>query len=109
MMKNNLCITTLLLWLHFNFPWFSFLSVHNSASAQIQNFRLSDYAILLYVHDVYFSINTLISCKNSVVFRMFVALDTIFLRSQVFGCYISTVKFHRILVISVSESVKKID
>ena len=37
---------------------------------------------------------------------MFVALNTICLRSQGFGCYISTVKFHRILVISVSEFVK---
>ena len=84
-----------------------FISLHNSASAQIQNFRLSDYAILFYVHDVNFSVNTFISCKkNIVVFRMFVALNTIFLRSQGFGCYISTVKFHRILVISVSESVK---
>ena len=33
-------------------------------SAQIQNFRLSDYAILFYVHDVNFSVNTFISCKR---------------------------------------------
>ena len=55
-----------------------FISLHIFASAQIQNFRLSDYAILFYVHDVNFSVNTFISCKNIVVFRMFVALNTFF-------------------------------
>ena len=84
-----------------------FISLHNSASAQIHFFRLSDYAILFYVHDVDFlKLIRSFRAKNTVVFRMLVALNTIFLRSDRFGCYISTVKFNRILVISVSESVK---
>ena len=83
-----------------------FISLHNSASAQIQNFRLSDNAILFYVHDVNFQLMRSFRAKNIVVLRMFVALNTIFLRSQGFGCYISTVKFHRIMAISLSESVK---
>ena len=105
MMKNNLCITTLLLCLHFNFPRFSFLYT----IPLLLRFKIFDFLITPFYSTFMMSIFHLIRtfrAKNIVVFRMFVALYTIFLRSQEFGCYISAVKFHRILVMSVSESVQ---
>ena len=55
-----------------------FISLHNSASAQIQNFRLSDNAILFYVRDVNFQLICSFRAKNILVFRMCVVLNTIF-------------------------------
>ena len=51
----------------FKFPEI-FISLHNSAYTQTEDFRLSDYVILFYVRGVNFSIKAFILCKKLMLF-----------------------------------------
>ena len=77
MMKNNFCITTSLLCLHFNFPRFSFLYT----IPLLLRFKIFDFLITPFYSTFMMSIFQLIRsirAKNVVVFRMIVALNKFF-------------------------------